>query len=229
MGSQTAQTFASDATAFFDVVALAASAGGLRALQRILGDLPPGFPAPILVAQHRSADLPDLLPDVLASRTRLRVKRAEQDEPPRPATVYVPPAGRHLVVQPNGTLCVSRTQRVRFVRPSADLLFESVAGRYGARAVAVVLSGRGEDGARGVRPIRELGGFVIAQDESSAEHFSMPRAAIETARVDLVLPLGRIAFALTVLVMGQEAALALHPDPGPVGRGLRQHPRRDAG
>jgi two-component system chemotaxis response regulator CheB len=87
--------------------------------------------------------------------------------------------------------------------------------------VAVVLTGMGEDGARGVRAIRRRGGFVLAQDESSAEHFDMPRAAIETGRVDLVLPLCRMGFALTALVMGREEAVARHPDPGPVGRALR--------
>jgi two-component system chemotaxis response regulator CheB len=210
----------------FDVVALAASAGGLRALQRILGDLPSGFPAAVLVAQHRAADFPDLLPGILGDRTGLPVRSAQQGEAPRGGVVHLAPPGRHLVVRPDGTFCTSRTERVRFVRPSADLLFESVAARYGDRAVAVVLTGMGEDGARGVRSIRRRGGFVIAQDESSSEHFDMPRAAIETARVDLVLPLCRIAFALTALVMGPQAAVVLHPDLGPVGRGLRAVGRR---
>jgi two-component system chemotaxis response regulator CheB len=113
----------------FDVVALAASAGGLRALSRILGELPADFPAAVLVAQHRSGEYPELLADLLASRTALPVKRAEQEELPRPGWVYVAPAGRNLVVQQGGALCVRRTERVRFVRPSADLLFESVAAR----------------------------------------------------------------------------------------------------
>lgn len=211
----------SESNQAFEAIALAASAGGLKALTRVLSELPADFPAIILAAQHRSADFPDLLPDILAARASLPVQRAEQDDWPRQGTIYVAPAGRHLTVQADGTLCVRRTERVRFVRPSADLLFESVAARYGDRAIAVVLTGMGEDGARGVQVVRRRGGFVLVQDERSAEHFDMPQAAIETGRVDLVLPLCRMAFALTALVMGSEAAMARHPHPGPVGRALR--------
>jgi two-component system chemotaxis response regulator CheB len=193
----------------------------VRALDRVVSSLPPGFPASVLVVLHRSADYPDRLAEVLSYRARLPVTQAQHGKRARAGTVYVAPAGRHLIVRPNGTFCTGRTERVRFVRPSADLLFESLAARDEDRAIAVVLTGKGADGSKGVRPIRARGGFVIAQDEASAEHFDMPRSTIETAQVDLVLPLSRIAFALTVLVMGQEAALAFYPDPGPVGRQLR--------
>lgn len=85
----------------------------------------------------------------------------------------------------------------------------------------MVLTGTGCDGARGARAVRRAGGFVIAQDEATAEHPDMPRAAVEAAAADLVLPLCRVAFALTALVMGVDAAVARHPPPGPVGRRLR--------
>src|SRR5689334_8126966 len=85
------------------------------------------------------------------------------------------------------------------LRPSVDILFKSVAACYANAAVAVVLSGYGRDGAEGVRAIRERGGFVIAQDRDSSEQFGMPSSAIETRRVDLVLPLQHIAFALTTI------------------------------
>ena len=205
----------------FDAVALAASAGGLKAFTQILGGLPADFPAAVLVVQHRSVIYPDLFAELLGRHSALPVTAARTGEVPRPGTVYVAPAGRHLVVRSDGASCVERTDRVRHVRPSADLLFESLAARYGERAVAVVLTGLGDDGARGVRAVRRRGGFVLAQNESSAEHFDMPRAAIDTARVDLVLPVRRMAFALTALVMGTEAAVARHPHPGPVGRALR--------
>lgn len=86
----------------------------------------------------------------------------------------------------------------------------------------MVLTGLRQDGARGVQATGSGGGFVLAQDEGSAECFDMPRAAIETGRVDLVLPLCRMAFALTALMIGGENALARHADPGPVGRVLRR-------
>jgi two-component system chemotaxis response regulator CheB len=205
----------------YGVVALAASAGGLKALSAVLSELPSDFPAPVLVTQHRSAELPDLLPIVLGRATALRVKTATEGEVPRPGVVYTAPPGRHLHVGTWGQLHVWRTERIRYVRPSADLLFETVAARHGGRCIAVVLTELGDDGARGVRVLRGAGGFVIAQDEGTAEHFEMPLAAAEVGRVDLVLPLFRIAFALTALVMGREVAVARHPDPGPVGRGLR--------
>lgn len=205
----------------YDVVALAASAGGIKALTHLLGGLPPDFPAPVLVAQHRSPDYSGLLCEILAGRCRLRVEPAEDGERPLPGCVHVAPSGAHLQVGHDLRLRVWRGPRIRYVRPSADLLFESLAAACGARAVAVVLTGTGADGVRGVRALRREGGYVIAQDERTAAYFDMPRAAAEIGRVDVVLPLFRMAFALTALVMGREAALARHPDPGPVGRELR--------
>ena len=110
---------------------------------------------------------------------------------------------RHLLVNPDLTLSLSQSELVHFVRPSADLLFESVAASTKERAVAVVLSGTGSDGAMGVRAIKKMRGTVIAQDESSSEFFGMPSAAIHTACVDFVLPLAEIASALVTLVKGE--------------------------
>jgi two-component system chemotaxis response regulator CheB len=197
-----------DRRATFGVVAVAASAGGLGAFRRVLGRLPADFPAAVLLVQHRSPLVGDCLPELLRRWTRLRAKQAEDGEPLRAGTIFVGPADRHLLAEPDGTLRVCRSDRVRFYRPSADLLFESVAHSLGDRAIAVVLTGRGDDGSRGVRAVRGRGGFVIAQDRATSEHFDMPYAAIETRKVDLVLPLPHIAFSLTTLVMGVEAGLA---------------------
>jgi two-component system chemotaxis response regulator CheB len=183
----------------FEVVALAASAGGFSALRHVLAGLRADFPAAVLVAQHWAGPL-YLQIELLGRCTGLQVKQAEEGESLRPATVFVAPAGRHLLITPGGGVCVSQSERVGFVRPSADLLFESVASRYAERVIAVVLTGRGADGARGVRAVRRRGGFVIAQDAATAAHFDMPAAAIETRKVDLVLPLDHIPFALETLV-----------------------------
>src|SRR5512136_181272 len=163
----------------FDVVALAASAGGLTAISRILSALPPDFPAAIVIVQHLDPRHRSLMASILSRRTSLQVKQAEEGDSLSPATVYIAPPNRHLLVNPDGTLSLSQSELVHFVRPSADLLFESVAASYQHCAIAVVLTGTGSDGAMGVRAIKKMGGTVICQDEESAEFFGMPGAAIQ--------------------------------------------------
>jgi len=189
----------------FAIVALAASAGGLTALSRVLAALPAGFPAPLVVVQHLDPRHRSLMAEILSRRTPLRVKQAEDGEHVGPATVYIAPPNRHLLVNSDGTLSLTQSQLVHFLRPSADLLFESVAASYGERAIAVVLTGTGNDGALGVKAIKKMEGTVIAQDEATAEFFGMPGAAIRSGSVDFVLPLDEIAMALVTLVMKGEA------------------------
>lgn len=192
-------------SAAFDIVALAASAGGLTALSRVLAALPAGFPATLVVVQHLDPRHRSLMADILSRRTSLRVKQAEEGEHVVPATVYIAPPNRHLLVNPDGTLSLSQSELVHFLRPSADLLFESVAASYRERAIAVVLTGTGSDGAMGVQAIKKMGGMVIAQDEDTAEFFGMPHAAIQSGSVDFVLPLDEIPAALVTLVIKGEA------------------------
>ena len=187
--------------AAFDVVALAASAGGLTALSSVLADLPAGFPAGILVVQHLDPRHRSLMADILNRRTRLEVKQAEDGDHLAPGRVYIAPPNRHLLLNGDGSLSLTQTELVHFVRPSADLLFESVAAGYKDRAIAVVLSGSGGDGSMGVKAIKKMGGTVLAQDQRTSEFFGMPGAAIHSGSVDFVLPLEEIAPALVTLVM----------------------------
>ena len=120
-----------------------------------------------------------------------------------PDHVFLAPPDRHMLIKRRGTLTLTDSELVNFVRPSADLLFESVAAAYGDRAIAVVLTGSGHDGALGVTAIKQRGGTVVAQDEASSEFFGMPSAAIKTGAVDFVLPLEEIAPTLTTLVAQQ--------------------------
>ncbi len=205
MERQTGRSSPCTSGAAFDIVALAASAGGLTALSRVLAALPGDFPAVIVVVQHLDPRHRSLMADILSRRTPLRVKQAEEGEQVSPATVYIAPPNRHLLVNSDGTLSLSQSELVHFLRPSADLLFESVAASYRERAIAVVLTGTGSDGAMGVQAIKKMGGTVIAQDEASAEFFGMPSAAIHSGSVDFVLPLDEIPAALVTLVIKGEA------------------------
>jgi two-component system, chemotaxis family, protein-glutamate methylesterase/glutaminase len=190
----------------FNVVALAASMGGLKAIRTVLSALPADFPAAILVVQHLSPQFPSQLPEILSRRTALRVKPAATGDVLRPSTVYVAVPDRHLLVGPNGMLLLSDVAKMNFVRPAADKLFMSLATTYKSRAIAVVLTGSGSDGALGMLSIKKHGGIAIAQDKSTSEFFNMPGAAIATGQVDLVLPLDAIASTLVQLVTSQAVA-----------------------
>jgi two-component system chemotaxis response regulator CheB len=190
--------------AAFDVVALAASAGGLTALSTVLSMLPTNFPAALVVVQHLDPRHRSLMAEILSRRTSLPVKQAAEGDCLKPGRVFIAPPNRHLLVNPNGTLSLSQSELVHFVRPSADLLFESVAASYKDRAIAVVLTGTGSDGNMGVKAIKKMGGTVIAQDEKSSEFSGMPSAAIQTGQVDFILPLEEIPPALVTLVMKGE-------------------------
>jgi two-component system chemotaxis response regulator CheB len=191
-----------DRRAAYDVVAVAASAGGLNALTGALSSLPRDLPAAVLVVQHLDPRHRSLMAEILSRRTELAVVQAEDGASIQPGMVYVAPPDRHLLANRDRTLSLTQTELVHFVRPSADLLFESVAAAFRERAIAVVLTGSGVDGAMGVRAIKAMGGTVIAQDEETSEFFAMPSAAIETGTVDFVLPLDEIASALVSLVVG---------------------------
>lgn len=185
----------------FDVVALASSAGGLGALSEVLSALPEEFPAAIAVVQHLDPRHRSLMARILSGRTPLAVKEAEEGDRLRPGRIYIAPPDRHLLIEPGGTVSLTQSEMVHFVRPSADLLFESVAASYKDRAIAVVLTGSGSDGKMGVQAIKKMGGTVIAQDEETSEFFGMPGAAIQSGSVDFVLPLREIPSALVTLVM----------------------------
>ncbi|HET7566009.1 MAG TPA: chemotaxis protein CheB [Gemmatimonadaceae bacterium] len=186
-------------TTTLHVVVVAASAGGPEALKVILRALPETFRLPVLIVQHRSAQSPPLLARVLGWSSTLPVREARPGDTLHPQTVYVAPPDFHMSLSADHTLALSREARVHYVRPAADILFASAAQVFRDGVVAVVLTGNGVDGARGVRAVKEAGGLAIAQDESTSAYFSMPRAAIRTGLVDLVLPLERIGGALSQL------------------------------
>ncbi|MFP5275189.1 chemotaxis protein CheB [Coleofasciculus sp.] len=184
----------------FDVVAIAASAGGLKALSQVLSDLPTDFPAAVLVLQHLERTHPSLMAEILRRRISLPIKQTEEGDNLSPGQVYIAQPNYHVLVNSDGTLSLTQSSTVNFVRPSADVLFESLAKSYRDRAIAVVLTGTGKDGKQGVQAIAKMGGMVISQDQETAEHFGMPSSAIDTGIVNLILPLPEIAETLIRLV-----------------------------
>jgi len=186
----------------FEIVALGSSAGGIRALAEVLGGLATDLPVPVLMVQHLDPRHDTLLAELLGRRTGLRVKLAVNGETSAAGVVYVAPPNFHLLVDTGGVLSLSRRDPVRFLRPSVDLLFESVAQVYGAAALVCVLTGTGQDGAAGVRAVKDRGGTVLAQDPTTANFGGMPQAAVGTGRVDYVVALDRIAPLICELVGG---------------------------
>jgi two-component system chemotaxis response regulator CheB len=168
----------------------------LAALTAVLSRLPADFPAAVVVMQHMDPSRPSLLTEILGRHSGLPVHEAHHGDRLRRGVVFVAPPGHHLLVGAGGVLELTSTEPVHYSRPSADALLESVAHSFGPRAIAVVLSGAGLDGADGVRVVKQMGGTVIAQDRGTSQSFGMPSAAIHTGCVDAILPLDEIARAL---------------------------------
>lgn len=198
--------------AAFDVVVIAASLGGRIALERLLAPLPADFPAPILAVQHGTASAPSYLAELLDRRLRLRCTGARDGETVQAGSVYIAPAGRHLPVTADGRCELTDGERVSFARPAGDLLFASAAESFGARTLALILTGRLFDGTAGALKVRSAGGMVLAQDPATCEAPDMPRSAIRAGAVQLVLPLEALTAALVRLVGPAAVPTALgHP------------------
>jgi two-component system, chemotaxis family, protein-glutamate methylesterase/glutaminase len=184
----------------YGIVAVAASAGGVTALSRVISGLPQGFPVPVVIVQHLDPRHKTIIAEVLGRRAQLPVRLAEEGERAKPGVIYVAPPNHHLLVEADGVLMLSSSELVHFLRPSADLLFESVAGTYGPRAIACVLTGTGSDGSMGASAVKSRGGTVIAEDPELADFRGMPDAVIAAGAVDFVLPLDEIATVICGLV-----------------------------
>ncbi|SFP21150.1 two-component system, chemotaxis family, response regulator CheB [Geodermatophilus dictyosporus] len=184
----------------FSVVVLAASTGGVRALRTVVSRLPADLPVPVLVVQHRSPGTPELLTDLLRAGAALPVRTASTG--PLEPGVTVLPAGTTADLGPDGRLTLRDCPTTR----TADDLLAGAAAVFGARVLAVVLTGRLSDGAAGVRAVRRAGGRVLVQDPDDAEAPGMPSAALATGCVEHALPLALVAPALVAYTMAPGAA-----------------------
>lgn len=172
------------------------SAGGARVVGKILEALPAGFDTPLVVVLHIARQGGQYLPVTLSTHTDLRVAPAEDKERVDPGCVHLAVPDYHLLVELDRSLSLSQDERVRFSRPSIDVLFESAAEAYGEALVGVLLTGANEDGSRGLHTIHEFGGRTIVEDPDTAEVRTMPEAALALFDPDHVLPATQIGATL---------------------------------
>ncbi len=179
----------------FPVVGIGASAGGLEACRKLVGAMPARNGMAFILVQHLDPTHESMLVDLLAGHTVLTVREAADGMPIEREHLYVIPPGTYLSVS-HGTLHLSRPQARHGARLPFDFLLHSLAADCRAHAVCVILSGTGSDGSLGLKAVKENGGFVVAQDPGEAGFDGMPRSAIATGAVDLVLPVAKIPEAL---------------------------------
>lgn len=179
------------------VVAIATSTGGPDALAVVLGGLPVDFAVPVVIVQHMPSGFTNTLAERLSTLTRRRVREAFDGARLDEAEIWIAPGGQHLLIvgrSPTYLLRLSQAPPENSCRPSADVLFRSVAAVFGPRSLGVVLTGMGQDGLAGCQALRAVGSRVIAQDQATSVVWSMPRAVAEAELADAILPLSDIAF-----------------------------------
>jgi two-component system, chemotaxis family, protein-glutamate methylesterase/glutaminase len=190
------------ATSPYEVLVIGVSTGGPRALVEVLSRMPPDFPTGIIVAQHMPPGFTGTLAERLDRRSRLEVVEARDLDEVRRGRVLLAPGGKQISVERSGGKLVVRIDEGPsnlLHRPSVDLLLRSVVGAVGSRAIGLILTGMGDDGARGLRALRDAGGRTLAESAETAVIYGMPRAAAEAA--ERVLPLREIAPALARLAV----------------------------
>lgn len=180
----------------FDAVVVGASAGGVSALQTLTSRLPADFGIPVFVVLHVPRDRPNGLSELLGARCALPVSEAEDKQTVTGGNVVIAPPDYHLLIETRESVALSVDAPVLFSRPAIDVLFESAACVFGARLLAILLTGASTDGSEGVAAVRAVGGSVWIQDPADATAPLMPAAAIAHAGADAVLTLEQICLAL---------------------------------
>jgi two-component system, chemotaxis family, protein-glutamate methylesterase/glutaminase len=178
------------------LVMIAASTGGPATLMRLMPKFPKNFPAPVILVQHMPATFTSQLSLQLTEVSQIRVKEAENNEALHSGTFYVCPGSHHLRISLNGRIKLDDGERINGYRPNADVAFESAAAYAGANVIAVVLTGMGNDGAKGVQSVKAARGAVLAQDEATSVIFGMPAEAIRTGVVDQVVAIDEMYAAI---------------------------------
>ncbi|PWB51747.1 MAG: chemotaxis response regulator protein-glutamate methylesterase [Candidatus Methanoperedenaceae archaeon] len=189
---------------FHKIIVIGSSTGGPRALQQVIPLLPSNLHAPVLVVQHMPPGFTKSLADRLNSISSIKVREAEDGDILQSGTVYIAPGDFHMIIKQqkiNGDLkdviALTKGVKVQGVRPSIDVLLNSVAPIFGQNSLGVILTGMGSDGTDGIRKLKLAGGKVMAEEESTCVVYGMPRSVIEQKLADYILPIGKIAENIT--------------------------------
>jgi two-component system chemotaxis response regulator CheB len=200
-GKRPPEKVAFPAESFYQIVAIASSTGGPSALLKILQDLPPNLPAGVLIVQHISQGFTQGLVEWLQREINLKVRVAHNDDRVTPGTVFLAPDRMNMVVKPYSDFRIGlNSDGEEYIRPNADILLNSVARVYAERAIGIVLTGMGSDGANGLKEMSRYGAQTIAQDEATSLIYGMPKAATENGAARQVIPLGQMANAIIKLL-----------------------------
>lgn len=177
----------------YKYIVVGCSAGSGPLIKSILTSLPKDFVIPIIFVRHVGSNNNNIkYLDILSEDIGINIKEAEDKELLETSTIYMAPAGYHLLMEQMGSFSLTLDEKVNFNRPSIDLFFESIAYVYGSEVVGIILSGANSDGAFGLKKIKESGGMVIVQDPETAEFQSMPISAIKETEVDHICPIKKI-------------------------------------
>jgi len=178
------------------IIAIGVSTGGPDALACVIPSLPAGFPVPVVIAQHMPPVFTSMLAARLSAKSALPVRECKSGEQLKPGCVFLAPGDYHMVVKSEDGVVRLHTHqgpKENFCRPSVDVLFRSVAQVFGARALAVVLTGMGHDGLKGCEVLHGAGARIVVQDEASSVVWGMPGFVARAGLADKVLPLDQIA------------------------------------
>jgi two-component system chemotaxis response regulator CheB len=198
-------------TSRVDIVTIAVSTGGPKALAHVIPRMPANLPVPVVLVQHMPAVFTELLAERLDRESQVRVLEAKDGLPLQPGTVYIAPGGRHMIVERSGGVARVRCNDdppENSCRPAADPLFRSVATHYGAGALGVVLTGMGSDGCKGAQVIVEAGGEVFVQDEATSVVWGMPGAVVHAGLHSAEVPLDNVTDAILTRVSRMRASVS---------------------
>ncbi len=173
------------------LIAIGGSSGSLEVILHILARLPADYPLAILLVIHRGNSPESVLTDLLLVKSNLPVREVEEKDRIRPACVYLAPADFHVLIEKDKSFSLDYSEKLNFSRPSIDVSFISAAIVFGRSLTGILLSGANDDGAEGLRQIKEQGGYTIVQDPEEAAVGHMPNKARLKSKIDEVLNTGR--------------------------------------